>query len=167
VGDPATEKPARLGQPLDVRLSAEVTPPGVPVIPSADAALVDIALYLQHTCKTQNVALYAGTVALGADGSCGGGEADAGPDVCGAPPASSSTPAPTGQSTITFQHLFNGIPEEPEAAKRLTEATFDLYFADPREVCPGGLGPAPRCRGHLKGSFRFFFERGRPAQRFP
>ena len=37
----------------------------------------------------------------------------------------------------------------------------------PREICPGGIGPPPRCRGDLKGSFKFYFERGQPAQPFP
>lgn len=166
LGDPAQEKPSRLGQPIEVKLSSEVTPPGVPITPVPDASMVDIALYLQRTCKTQNVALYAGTVALNDDGSCG--ETNANAPVCPvATPGTGKPPPSTAVSTITFQHLFNGIPEEPDAAKRLTEASFDLYFADPREVCPGGLGPAPRCRGHIKGSFRFLFERGRPAQRFP
>ena len=167
LGDPTTEKPTRLGQAIDVRLSSEVTPPGVPVTASPDASLIDVALYLQRTCKTQNVALYAGTVALNADGSCGG-EQKASARTCSvAAPGATTAPTPSAASTITFRHLFNGSPEEPDAAKRFTEADFDLYFADPREACPGGLGPPPPCRGHIKGAFHFLFERGRPAQRFP
>ena len=79
---------------------------------------------------------------------------------------SSSAPQ-VGTSTITFTHLFNANPDEVNAAERLTEASFDVYLADPRDICPGGLGPAPRCRGHLSGSFRFYFQRGRPGQPFP
>jgi len=180
-------KPSRLGQALAVRIPPGVTPPGIPITPEADPALVDFAVYMQRTCKTQNVALYAGRVALGADGSCStppntpapvsteacpgtvpastdGGAADAGSTDAGALVA---TAPRVGESTITFKHLFNGVPEEPDASKRLTEATFDVYLADPREICPGGNGAPPPCRGHLTGSFRFTFERGRPAQRFP
>jgi hypothetical protein len=72
-----------------------------------------------------------------------------------------------GTSTIVFNNLFDGNPNESDASKRLTDATFDLYLADPREICSGGLGPPPPCRGHVSGSFRFYFERGRPAQPFP
>lgn len=80
--------------------------------------------------------------------------------------AGTSSPA-IGTSTIVFNDLFDGNSDESDAAKRLTDATFDLYLADPREICSGGLGPPPPCRGHLSGSFRFYFERGRPAQPFP
>jgi hypothetical protein len=72
-----------------------------------------------------------------------------------------------GRSTITFTSLFDGNPDETVAAKRLSTATFDVYLADPRDVCPGGTGPPPRCRGHLTGNFNFYFERGRPGQPFP
>jgi hypothetical protein len=78
--------------------------------------------------------------------------------------AASST---LGPSTITFNSLFDGDPNESSAAARLTDATFHFYLADPREICPGGLGPPPRCRGELTGSFHFYFERGKPAQPFP
>jgi hypothetical protein len=73
----------------------------------------------------------------------------------------------TGTSTITFTSLFDGNPDEADAAKRLSEASFNFYFADPREMCSGGLGAPPPCRGHLAGNFKFYFERGRPAQPFP
>lgn len=155
-----------LGSPIAVRIPAEVTPPGVPVEADPSPSLIDFSLYLQRTCKTQNDALYAGTVTLNDDGTCDAATAGA-PFVC---PTSANATIPavtTAASTITFYHLFNGIPEESDAAKRLTEAKFDVYLADPREICPGGLGPPPHCRGHLTGSFRFIFERGRPAQRFP
>jgi hypothetical protein len=81
--------------------------------------------------------------------------------------AGAATHGPIGQSTITFTNLFDNNPDESDASKRLTEATFDFYFADPRETCPGGLGPPPPCRGHLAGHFKFYFQRGRPAQPFP
>lgn len=165
LGSVKDNRKPRLGEALAVRIPSSVTPPGVPVTPDPDPALVDIALYLQRTCKLQNVALYAGTVALNQNGTCEG--IDTTPVECPTSSTEQLPPPRVAQSTITFQHLFNGVPEEPEAGKRLTEANFDIYLADPREICPGGLGPPPRCRGHLTGSFRFTFERGRPAQRFP
>jgi hypothetical protein len=72
-----------------------------------------------------------------------------------------------GHSTISFHALFDGDPTEVSAAQRLNQGTFDVYLADPREICPGGLGPPPPCRGMLHGDFKFYFERGRPAQPFP
>ncbi len=98
------------------------------------------------------------------DASLDGAAVEAGvPDAgAGASPA-----GPVGTSTITFTSLFDDNPAENDASQRLTDATFDFYFGDPREVCAGGLGPPPRCRGHLTGSFRFYFQRGRPAQPFP
>src|SRR5262249_31194290 len=88
-----------------------------------------------------------------------------------ASPIDASSPTaptgPTGRSTITFRSLFNGDVDESSAELRLNEGSFDVYLADPREICPGGLGPPPPCRGHLKGGFKFYFERGRPAQPFP
>ena len=60
-----------LGQQMKVALSPEVTPPGVPVKPVADPAHVHATLYLQRTCRVQNVALYAvDAVTLNADGKC-------------------------------------------------------------------------------------------------
>jgi hypothetical protein len=79
------------------------------------------------------------------------------------PPAT----AAVGRSTITFTSLFDGKPDETVAAKRLSSGSFDVFLADPRDVCPGGGGPPPRCRGHLTGNFNFYFQRGRPGQPFP
>ena len=151
----------KLGQSLSVALPPEVAPPGVPVKATNDPAIVQLALYLQRSCRPDAPALYAMAEATtNADGTCDDVTVKAAAQCDGAPP-------PTRKSTITFQHLFNGNPEEPDADKRLSEATFDLYLADPREICAGGLGPPPPCRGHVQGSFRFYFERGRPAQAFP
>ena len=168
--------PGHLGEPLAVSLPPEVTAPGVPVKANPNPATVHLALYLQRTCRTQNVALYATEkVALNPDGSCGDSPGTAAIDIrtsCTVPSASSPPPTDSGStavgtSTITFLHLFNNDPEETNAAERLTEGTFDVYLADPREVCPGGLGPPPRCQGHLTGSFKFYFQRGHPGQPFP
>ena len=60
---------------------------------------------------------------------------------------------------------------KPTAAERLNAGCFDIYLADPRDAPAVGENGAkaapPLCRGHLRGSFSFFFERGRPAQPFP
>jgi hypothetical protein len=191
---PEGGRPGRYGEALPVALAPSVTPPGVPITPKPDPAAVHIALYLQRSCRTQTVALYAmDAVTLNPDGSCkapaldaptasacpgdarpitdagaaDAGGAEAGSADAGALEGGSSTPGPVGKSTITFTHLFNGNPIEPNAAERRNTASFRLYLADPREICPGGLGPPPRCRGFLEGSFDFYFERGRPAQPFP
>lgn len=68
---------------------------------------------------------------------------------------------------IVFDHLFNGDPNETSADERLTEAHFDVVVTDPRKQPPGG-GPIPReDLSHIQGWFRFYFERGQPAQPFP
>lgn len=179
---------SQLGQPLMVDLPAGVAPPGVPIKANPNPGIVHMSLYLQRTCRTQNVSIYAlEQTTMNADGSCGattdGGEAssavtascgggsglapDASVPDASVPDAGSVATFPVGASTITFQHLFNGNKDETDAAERLTEATFDVVMADPRTICPGGLGPSAACQGHLTGSFRFYFERGRPAQPFP
>src|SRR5258706_9032791 len=62
---------AQLNTPLRVSLSPEVTPPGVPVKAVPDPARVHASLYLQRTCRVQNVALYAvDAVSLNANGKC-------------------------------------------------------------------------------------------------
>ena len=85
----------------------------------------------------------------------------------GAPEAGAPATTTVGHSSMTFTSLFDGDPNEVSAAQRLTAATFKVYLADPREVCPGGVGPPPPCRGVLDGTFSFYFQRGRPAQPFP
>jgi hypothetical protein len=200
--------PPLLNHPLTVDLSAGVTIAGAPVIPQPNPALVHATVYLQKSCPTQNVALYAlESVSVDAQGNCNpaptgpfylqcnaptsvGYEAlaDAGPDAASFPDATLPVDAgandagpivgaeggtvlpaspPVRHSTITFQSLFDGNEDESSAAERLTQASFDFYLADPRDACPGGLGPPPPCRGHLKGSFQFYCARGRPGQPFP
>ena len=167
--DPANGFAGRYGQPLVVDLPPEVTPPGVPVKADPDPAFVSLALYLQKSCRTQNVTVYAvKEVSIPTDGTC-----DARP-VLGADPTVGCDPdkeAPagvgTGKSLISFTHVFDGKLDESQADERLTAGCFDIYLADPRDVAPGGLGPPPRCRGHIRGTFSFYFERGRPSQPFP
>jgi len=152
-----------------VDVPPEVTAPGVPVTANPNPANVSMTLYLQRTCTTQNVTLQAlKEVTITADGTC-----DA-PSLAGADPTAGCDPdkdspagVGTGKSLAAFTHVFNGNLEETNAAERLTAGCFDVYFADPREGAAGGLGPPPPCRGHIKGTFNFFFERGRPSQPFP
>src|SRR5262249_39920926 len=49
--------PSLLNQPLKVSLPVGVFPPGVPITADPDPGLVHLTLYLQRTCRTQNVAL--------------------------------------------------------------------------------------------------------------
>lgn len=218
----APYSPSLLGTPLTVSLPAGVSIAGAPVIPQPDPSIVHMTLYLQKSCPTQNVALYAlESVSVDADGNCNPAptgpyilqcdapsavgltaiaDSDAGTDAVAradarATPADASlrdatlpqdaatgdagamlateagtvlpASAPVRHSSITFQSLFDGNEDESNAAQRFTSATFKVYLADPRDACPGGLGPPPPCRGYLTGSFQFYFERGLPGQPFP
>jgi hypothetical protein len=186
-----TPRPGLLGQPLVVSLPPGVSPPGVPLKASPVRSLVHASLYPERTCRTQNVALYAvDAVSLEADGTCNRPDGGSPPLRCDAPvtvaeggaaaseadagsvaacTAFQSTRVSGGVATsmIRFTSLFDGDVTASNAQQRLTDADFDFYFADPRDVCPGGLGPPPRCRGRLQGHVHFYFQRGRPAQPFP
>lgn len=159
----------RYNQPLEVDLPPEVTPPGTPIEPTANPAPVSMSLYLQRSCRTQNVTLQAiREVTMPTDGTC---DARA---LMGADPTQGCAPdkenpagVGNGKSLVAFTSVANGKLAEETAAERLTAGCFDVYFADPREAQPGGGGPPPPCRGHIKGTFSFFFERGRPSQPFP
>jgi hypothetical protein len=194
-GDPDANhnpRPSLLGQALVVALPPSVLPSGVPVTPVSSPRIVSAALYLDNTCRTQDDALYAMDAVSGvdADGECRAPDGGDPPLACPAPATAvtgsdggvetidgsvvyadagvaAAIPGSIGTSTITFTHLFDGNPDESDSSERLSEATFNLYFADPRNICPGGQGPPPRCEGHLQGSFKFYFQRGRPAQPFP
>lgn len=67
---------------------------------------------------------------------------------------------------ITFQSLFSGDPNEESAEDRLTEAVFEATFADPRMIA-GVENPDPKYTSVVSGYFRFYFQRGQPAQPFP
>ncbi len=158
-------RPSLLGQPLVVGLPSSVTTPGVPVSPKGQDTVVHAAFYLNATCRTQNDALYAlSSVTTNADGSCSQPDGGAPPLAC---EGAATSAGPVRSSSIVFNALFDGNPSESNAADLLSDGTFHLYLADPREICPGGLGPPPRCRGELTGTFHFYFQRGRPAQPFP
>jgi hypothetical protein len=67
--------------------------------------------------------------------------------------------------TITFKSLFSGDPNEEKSEDRLTDATFDATFADPRQLVGPGADD-PDLKSRVTGHFRFFFQRGQPAQPF-
>lgn len=72
--------------------------------------------------------------------------------------------------TATFTSLFSGNPNESSAAEKLIQVTsFDIQVGDLRDV---PLGAYPReipceLQSRIHGSFRFYFDRGQPAQPFP
>ena len=68
--------------------------------------------------------------------------------------------------SITFESLFSGNPNETDADDRLTDARFEVDFADPRDQLATGEYPPGRV-SRVNGYFRFFFQRGQPAQPFP
>jgi hypothetical protein len=74
--------------------------------------------------------------------------------------------------TIRFDSLFSGDINEDVADDRLTEGSFSATFADPRDLVasdvPGEPAAVPAERSsEVTGAFRFFFQRGQPAQPFP
>jgi hypothetical protein len=70
------------------------------------------------------------------------------------------------EGTITFEELFSGDPNEDDAAEKLTVARFDVLVGDPRVLANPDIDPAT-VQSRLTGYFRFFFQRGQPAQPFP
>jgi len=107
-----------------------VVPPGFPIVPDPDPAIVHLTLYLHHACHAQNSALYS------VDGN------------------------------ITFHAIFDGDLNETNAAEKLTDAEFsDIVVGDPRDRVAGG--DTITNLSHLWGHFKFYFQRGQPAQPFP
>jgi hypothetical protein len=71
---------------------------------------------------------------------------------------------------VAFTALFDGNADETSAAQKLTDATFNVELGDVQNDVPVGdyVGDVPPgLRSRLCGSFRFYFERGQPAQPFP
>jgi hypothetical protein len=69
--------------------------------------------------------------------------------------------------TINFRSLFSGDPNESSSEARLTDATFDASFADPRElVYLETDAERAAVTSRVTGNFHFFFQRGQPAQPF-
>jgi hypothetical protein len=167
---PSSTSPGKYREALRVALPPGVAPPGTPVKPDPNPALVSATLYLQRTCRTETVTLQAvDQVSPPTDNTTCSAPAILGADPtqgCGADKQAAAGFG-TGKSVIAFTSVANGKLDEPTAAERLNAGCFDIYLADPREAQPGGQGPPPPCRGHLRGFFSFFFERGRPSQPFP
>jgi hypothetical protein len=72
---------------------------------------------------------------------------------------------------IRFNSLFSGDPSEPSAADKLTYVSqFEVTIGDPRDAPEGSvIGPdtiPAEYTSKLTGYFRFYFERGKPAQPF-
>lgn len=72
--------------------------------------------------------------------------------------------------TITFDSLFSGDITERSSEDRQIEATFDVIFADPRDIVAGGTSVEDiptELQSRVIGSMSFLFRRGQPAQPFP
>ncbi len=149
---------------VDVGISPSVSPPNLPEQYDPNPAPVSATLYMEGTCRTRTVTLDAvKKVTLPTDGSCHAALLDrTDPETgCNGAP---TTELGTGQSRIYFTSVYAGDDQGP-ARSRLVDGCFELYLADPREAADPTTPPP--CRGHLRGRFSFFFERGRPAQPFP
>jgi len=70
------------------------------------------------------------------------------------------------RGTITFKKLFSGNSNETSGDARLTDATFSAYFGDPRDAAVDGTFDDAKL-SEVHGWFRFYFQRGQPAQPFP
>jgi len=69
--------------------------------------------------------------------------------------------------TINFSSLFSGDPNEGSSEDRLTDATFDASFADPRELVDASTqAEKDAVTSRVTGNFHFFFQRGQPSQPF-
>lgn len=130
---------ANPGQAVSLGLPVGVRPPGAPIIVQQNPPLVSLTLYLYNTCHVQNGAAYS---------------------ISG---------------SVTFASLFSGDRNETNADARLTDATFEAVVANPHDARIGidpitneatVTYPAEKT-STLKGNFRFFFQRGVPAQPFP
>jgi hypothetical protein len=71
------------------------------------------------------------------------------------------------EGTITFDALFSGDLNEDEADEKRSEGRFDVVIGDPRDAPAGGGAIPEGLSSRLTGSFRFYFQRGQPAQPFP
>ncbi len=72
---------------------------------------------------------------------------------------------------VRFRSLFSGDLNEKSASEKFTDGEFDVIVGDPRDAPPGepidgDAIPASKT-SRLTGYFRFYFERGKPAQPFP
>lgn len=123
---------------FQVALPAGVTPPGSPSVPPAD--LLDDPPNVHVAFFLQRSCHNQNTVLYAVSGR------------------------------ITIASLFSGDPNEASAAEKLIDVTkLDVQVGDLRDV---PLGAYPReipceLQSRLQGKFKFYFDRGQPAQPFP
>ncbi|MBK7396437.1 MAG: hypothetical protein IPJ34_09090 [Myxococcales bacterium] len=65
--------------------------------------------------------------------------------------------------TITFTHILRGDPVDADTNDKRIEGSFDVVLEDPRHA----EGEPATSYGKLQGNFKFFYQRGGPAQPFP
>ncbi len=138
IDDVADIRQNKLGQPVNVTLPRGVHPPGVPIgALCGPDGCTESGIHV--TLYLLNSCHNENTVLYGLSG------------------------------TMTFKQLFSGDPNEKDAAKKLTEADFDLMVGDPQLIVtePGPDQYSIPHQSHIVGRFRFFFQRGQPAQPFP
>ena len=70
------------------------------------------------------------------------------------------------EGKIKFTNLFSGDPNESVGADKLTDASFTVTVADPRDAIPGTLTVPDEFTSVLTGQFQFHFQRGQPGQVF-
>jgi hypothetical protein len=67
---------------------------------------------------------------------------------------------------MTFQSLFDGNLNETDADQKLTQGEFtNIVVGDPRDRAPAS--PTVNNTSLITGNFKFYFQRGQPAQPFP
>ncbi len=120
-----------LGKPIEVGLAPQLFKEIAPGLADGPAPRISVALNLQNSCHSQNVALF------GLRGS------------------------------VTFAALFSGDPNESVGSEKLTDATFDILVADPRDAIPGTVDVPAEKTSRVTGRFKFHFQRGQPGQPFP
>ncbi len=67
------------------------------------------------------------------------------------------------RGTLTFKSILRGDPSSSDTNSKRIEGSFDVYLEDPRHP----TGSEARNAGVLRGDFKFFYQRGGPAQPFP
>lgn len=140
----------RLGEELEVGMPVGVSCPGRPVVYDPEPAMVNMSLYLHDSCHTQEGATIHSLNAAADPAGLGG--AGGAVSLLG--------------GTITFNKLFSGNINEQDGSERLTEASFEASFGNPCDHPPGGT-PNQDLVSVVRGYFKFYFQRGQPAQPFP
>ena len=69
--------------------------------------------------------------------------------------------------TVTFTSILHGDASSRDTNSKRIEGTFDVVVEDPRNYSYDSDPATPKLTGHLTGAFKFFYQRGGPAQPFP